>query len=72
MINLQDILFYGSIPISTLKDVLTLIPHCEYIKSPSDYKLYLNNKRLYRSSDICKELVWWTETLEGNPTDWDK
>jgi hypothetical protein len=67
MINIQDIKFYGSIPISTLKHVLTLIPHCEYIKSSSDYKLYLNTKRLYRFSHICKELVWWTETLEGNP-----
>ena len=69
-INLHDILFYGSISMSTLWDLKKLIPHCTHIKSPSDYKKYLGLESL--SKPIAKELMWWNETLAGNPFQWDK
>lgn len=64
MINIQDILFYSSILISTVWDLRRLIPHCTYIKSLTDYKKYQQTEKL--SKPISKELLWWNETLKGN------
>lgn len=69
-INLYDILFYGSTSMSTVWDLKKLIPHCTYIKSPTDYK---NCQQLKEPSKaIAEELMWWSETLAGNPFQWDK
>ena len=35
--NFRDIWFYGNLPMSTFRDLLLLIPHCQHIKTPSDY-----------------------------------
>ena len=64
MINIEHILFYSSILINTVWDSRRLIPHCTYIKSPTDYKKYQQTENL--SKPISKELLWWNETLKGN------
>ena len=68
--NFKDLWFYGDLPLGTLRDLWLLIPHCQYIKTPSDYLKWLEDDEW--PTPIKEEIIWWNRTLDGNPIEWDK